>query len=595
MFDLKRPHRIKSFILFIVLMLAFGAVKAQDEEEIFEGEMIADLGFRPQVDGFGFENYGESNLNLTEFEVQRLFGDMVCEGDSFDEEFGCYLTPTAQMWMDEVNEAMSGGHCEGMATLSLLFYTGIEYTDDYGGGDTIDLELEDNELLQREIAYWWATQATNPTDANEFFAAPSEILNILADSMSTGEETFTLGIYMPDGSGGHAITPYAVVDQGDDIYWILVYDNNWPGEERYIEVDYNADTWWYNAATNPDEPEALYEGDAETGNLSLTPTSARLEQQECDFCGDVDYESGEGYTGVSINARGALLSVTDDQGNVTGYLNGEWVNNIPGARMRTTKNIFLRGVLPPQILVPNGSPFKVTATEGPDTPPFEGATFTVVRSGSVTRVGGIELDDTEDTLNVDGSSIQYASGDGGELLTIEQGVTTDGEDYHFSAEGQVALSEGGTLDFSLDPEDGAFQISGSDANEFSVNVDRFDEEGNISTFQTDALEIEAGESINLNAGEWEEGDEITGDIIDDEEIDESDETDASDDESIDETEDDSTTDDDATDDSEEELTDPDDSGSDSGSEDEGSDDSGSDDSGSDAGVGDEGDSTGDGG
>jgi len=103
---------------------------------------------------------------------------------------------------------------------------------------------------------------------------------------------------MPDRSGGHAITPYAVTDQGDDIYWVFVYDNNWPGEERYIEVDLYAETWQYNAATNPDEPESLYEGDAETETLSLTPTSTRLEPQECDFC-------GERHTAHSYGTRGA--------------------------------------------------------------------------------------------------------------------------------------------------------------------------------------------------------------------------------------------------------------------------------------------------
>src|SRR5262249_33942957 len=151
-------------------------------------------------------------------------------------------------------------------------------------------------------------------------------------------------------------TPYAVTDQGGGVYWIMVYDNNWPGDERHIEVDTNAETWQYNAAINPDEPESLYEGDAETKSLSLTPTSPRLKVQDCPFCGDVNYGSTDGYTSVSINAKGAHLTVTDDKGNVTGYADGKWVNNVPGARLIVPKNIFIKGVLPPQILFPNGSP-----------------------------------------------------------------------------------------------------------------------------------------------------------------------------------------------------------------------------------------------
>ena len=34
------------------------------------------------------------------------------------------LTPAAKGWMAEVNKAMSGGHCMGMAELSLMMYIG---------------------------------------------------------------------------------------------------------------------------------------------------------------------------------------------------------------------------------------------------------------------------------------------------------------------------------------------------------------------------------------------------------------------------------------------------------------------------------------
>ncbi|MEO8397672.1 MAG: hypothetical protein ABI700_32055, partial [Chloroflexota bacterium] len=387
-----------------------------------------------------------------------------------------------------------------------------ETTDAFGGGDTNTLELEGNDPLQREIAYWWATQMTNPTDADVIYGAPSEIVNQLVDSMNNNGDTYTVGIYMRDGEGGHAITPYAVTDQGGGINWIMVYDNNWPGDERHIEVDTNAETWQYNAATNPDEPESLYEGDAETKSLSLTPTSPRLEIQDCPFCGDVDYASDEGYTNVSINAKGGHLTVTDDKGNVSGYMDGKWVNNIPNARLIVPKNIFLRGVLPPQIAFPNGSPFKITATEGPNTPPDEKATFTVARSGSITKVGGIDLSDSEDSLNVDGPSIQYTSGDGGETPTIEQGVTNAGDDYRYVVEGHSAMADDGTFNFSFDPQSGEFKISGSEDNAYSVNVDRIDEQGTDTNFFTDNLDVGAGDTADLNAGTWQDGDQITGDI-----------------------------------------------------------------------------------
>ena len=81
--------------------------------------MIADLGFRPAVNGFSFENYSDETQvqNLTAVEVRRLFGDQVCATLA---DGRCVLTPPGQQWMEQINGDMTGGHCEGMAVLSLL-------------------------------------------------------------------------------------------------------------------------------------------------------------------------------------------------------------------------------------------------------------------------------------------------------------------------------------------------------------------------------------------------------------------------------------------------------------------------------------------
>ena len=248
----------------------------------------ADLGFRPGVNGFGFENYGNDvgPTNLTPVEMRRMFGDQVCARIQDDT---CTLTPVAGQWMQQTNDAMSGGHCEGFAALSLLMYTSQVSAADFGGSTAHDLALPNNDPLQREIAYWWATQGTRPTSQDEIKRTPNEIVDILTEAFKAdakAQDTYTVGIFKRDMTGGHAITPYAVVDNGDGTVSIMVYDNNWPDQERQIIVDRTANTWKYEASINPDEPAALYEGDADTFTLSLTPTSARLGQQACDFCAD---------------------------------------------------------------------------------------------------------------------------------------------------------------------------------------------------------------------------------------------------------------------------------------------------------------------
>ncbi|MEO8393410.1 MAG: hypothetical protein ABI700_10505, partial [Chloroflexota bacterium] len=129
---LKQLYRLKSLTLVILLLLlTLGVSHAQPP-----GDMIADLGFRPEENGFSFENYGEGHDDLTAVEVQRLFGDIACDSSPTGGDNGCGLTTTAQMWMDSTNESMNDGHCEGMAALSLLFYQNTETTDAFGGGDT---------------------------------------------------------------------------------------------------------------------------------------------------------------------------------------------------------------------------------------------------------------------------------------------------------------------------------------------------------------------------------------------------------------------------------------------------------------------------
>jgi hypothetical protein len=145
--------------------------------QVSSARIIAALeGYDVRVHGFAFENYGnEKNYwQLTPTEVERMFGERVCLSKINDE---CILTPLGEQWMKQKNEIMGNGHCDGMAALSLLFYLNQLKVEDFGGSSVNSLQLEGNQRLQREIAYWWATQATEPTrsarDKNEL--TPREV------------------------------------------------------------------------------------------------------------------------------------------------------------------------------------------------------------------------------------------------------------------------------------------------------------------------------------------------------------------------------------------------------------------------------------
>lgn len=254
----------------------------------FRGKIIAALeGYDVSIHGFGFENYGDEQdyVQLTSMEVERLFGQRACANKVNGE---CILTPLAKQWMIQKNKSMGRGHCDGMAALSLLFYRNQLKVEDFGGSSVSSLQLEGNEKLQREIAYWWTTQATEPTrSAREKNAlTPSEVVKELFKAFIAGRnsEVYTIALWKPNRRGGHAVTPFAIEDRGNGIFAILVYDNNYPNTTRKILVDSNTDTWKYNTSINPNEPEYEFQGDATTKTLLLTPTSFRLQLQKCPFC-----------------------------------------------------------------------------------------------------------------------------------------------------------------------------------------------------------------------------------------------------------------------------------------------------------------------
>lgn len=305
-----------------------------------------DSGFHPDDNGFSFENYGDEipNTGLTPTEMQRMFGDGVIAsraGGNF------VLTPPAERWMNMANEAMAYGHCEGMSVLSVLMYYNQISPIEFEGNAAIDLSIR-KEMLQREIAYWWATQATSPGGSIKVRDSPNAVLDILTKAFEEGQNTtewWVLGIFKPDGSGGHSITPIAVEDMGNGTAKILVYDNNFPKNIRAIEINKTANTWKYYASVNPDEPSSLYMGNSSTRSLLVASISSRLDPQRCDFCdeGQSTNTSGPGSKGplagikqtqVWLSGNSHLL-ITDQDGLRIGFLeSGQFINEIPGADVR---------------------------------------------------------------------------------------------------------------------------------------------------------------------------------------------------------------------------------------------------------------------
>ncbi len=469
------------------------------------GEVVFDFGFTPEENGFSFENYGDDipATNLTADELRRMFGDEVCADINGDE---CILTPPAEQWMEQINGDMAGGHCEGMAVLSLMMYTGQVSPSDFGGELASQLDVED-EALQREIAYWWATQAVDPTASSVIRGTPMEILEVIKQ-MDVNGETYTIGIYNDRGEG-HAITPFGVEDKGDGLYAILVYDNNYPGETRELYIDSRDGSWTYETSINPDVETDVWSGNADTQTLDLTPTSARLETQYCPFC-EEGYASigklaapSQPFNQIFLDGEGHIL-ITDESGNRLGYVDGQIVNEIPGASF--TKYRMLASGETPEPIYSIPADLDVTITiDGSDLTEETLTDLVMIGAGFSIGVEGIYLEtgqmDVAYFYPVDEMIAYETTSD--ESPSIIFGVENPDADYYFEVYG-ADMAGGGTITAWLDSKAGDLLINTEKLNaegffNFYLTriTDEFEEE-----FYAEEIALKEGALVYINYAEW---------------------------------------------------------------------------------------------
>jgi hypothetical protein len=321
-----------------------------------------------------------------------------------------------------------------------------------------------------------------------------------------------MGIYQPGFKGGHAITPYAVQDKGNGVFSVMVYDNNYPGLERSVEIDRNANTWVYTASTNPNEPASEYKGDAETQTLTITPTSPRLEKQVCNFC-DVVAGGSSGarlqapatqYNEIWVDGDGHLLITTPD-GKRLGYVDGNLVNEIPGASFQTVRSDDLwKDTEEPVYYIPTGIEFTVTL-DGDGLEGQSDSSVTMIGPGYDLGVDNILLDPGETdtiTFSADGKTISYQT-EYNESPDIILGVETDAADYEFYSKG-VDIESGAVMTLGIDIAKGTLSLSTKGNKEdgiYELDMNRIDDEGE-QAFGHDDISLAPDSTALLEFGKW---------------------------------------------------------------------------------------------
>jgi hypothetical protein len=341
----------------------------------------------PQLHGFEFVNR-DDGPNVEEFEA--CYGDSIFNVFRFREPYYGIWALVYLAWMDGCK-----GSCYGMAGTSRLMADnflprttydvpggngvhGVQFANGYLGTASCEIAGElcpprpyrwtGFDFFQpfRPLNLWgritsmagaqtsaealgfWLSQLGRPIAFGPrrgwAVANPVDVLN----RVRSNPNDYTACVYTRDFGGGHCITPYGVIDNmrldtnavtpmaAANFSLIKIYDNNWPEEERYIEVDRIENTFRYNGGTAV----GIYEG---AGLFHVPASVYRSARHAPDpfFLGQYGLEFLRILTVGSSSA-----SMTDAAGGRVGWSATALTNGYEGALPYVPPSVLRDGVTP---------------------------------------------------------------------------------------------------------------------------------------------------------------------------------------------------------------------------------------------------------
>ena len=232
-----------------------------------------DSAFRPSTGGFSFANFTQNDY-AARFTVDDLVdtvggGSRVCV-DAIDDP--CIPTDEARAFIDVVESSRRAGHCEGMVVLAAVRHS--------MGLAPATAELQPTPRVVDAIIRAFSTIFLPEVQAEERTWQSRSLdddVATLTAALSKGRLDYGLGLYLEE--GGHELLPYAIEYPEPRTARIRVYDPNWPGVERWVDVDLDNDTWRFSfAGVDPDADTQPWSGTHE--QFSLNSISVRANALE---------------------------------------------------------------------------------------------------------------------------------------------------------------------------------------------------------------------------------------------------------------------------------------------------------------------------
>lgn len=310
-----------------------------------QGTVVADSGFRPYPHGFPLPNWGtaesfaqnavvygiptrvtleqleegqfSAQAPLNSLALRRTLGDGVCrDAKTIDPRTGhCDLILGAELLAQMIQTAGLGGHCFGLAAAAAGLYNGQLPANQVGAsGLGINAFNTMGTRATQTITRLFGVQYLDPDllPTAKAGQSPTQLVQTLIETLPSGTVPFILTVFGE--IGGHGITPYAVLDRGNGLYDIAVYDNNFPFRALAVTVDTNTDSFVYTSATDPNSPS--YTWSTATGStIALVDVDDVLAQQPCPVCRGKDQGTMLAFSSWStVNSEAIAIGLLDLEG-----------------------------------------------------------------------------------------------------------------------------------------------------------------------------------------------------------------------------------------------------------------------------------------
>ena len=476
--------------------------------DVFVRDLTAELvapGFRPNPDGFAFDNYSDTNGNDFKIsDVRDLFGyEETCLGPG-----PVCVVPrkAAEQWYVIVNDYLSGGHCDGMAVTSLrLFVPDYEFPRNFDSeaDNTYDLELSQD--VRRHIAKYFIRQTVDPVQAYKAQVVqktPAEVLEQLIAALPNEVPDPTTLIVRQSGVGGHTVTPYAVEEVEEGVFYIRVYDNNYPGDaERSVIVNTALNTWSYDLGGEIGE----WSGDASTHTFGVVPISEYEKEPTCPWC-----ES----TVVTTILQGAgSLLVENTLGQRMGYQEGQLFEEIEDGYLATI-DTGGTSYLPPQYVLPASAAYQYDLNGIGLNTPGEAA-ITQFGPGFAVSVDQIPVStDTTDQMeiNAEGTDVSYRAVNAATEIDLQLIAETETHSRKVRITG-ADVGAGEQISLQAPVQSQTVKLDGSLASGgvYDFSMDDFSQSGE-SYFLYHLIALDAGDTHYLTVGESDGKGQLTLEI-----------------------------------------------------------------------------------